>query len=59
MLGPIIGVLILIGVIFLVLYVVGSQFPNLAKLWLAAAIATAVLAVIRALHGWFCGWLCG
>lgn len=59
MLGAILGIVLVIGAIALVLYLAATYFPRLTKLWLAALIAAVVLGVIRALHTWLCGLVCG
>jgi hypothetical protein len=53
------GIIITIGVIILAIYLIETYLPLLPKIWRAVIIATVILAIIRALHTWFCGWLCG
>lgn len=53
------GIIITIGVIVLAIYLIETYLPLLPKIWRAVIVASVVLAIIRALHTWFCSWLCG
>jgi len=58
MLLTLLGVLIVVGLVWLVLYVLNTYFPALAAIWRAAIIASLVLMCVRALGAWLCGLVC-
>jgi hypothetical protein len=58
MLLTILSVLVVVGLVWLVLYLLETHFPRLSALWRAAIIATLVLAAVRVLGAWLCGLVC-
>jgi hypothetical protein len=58
MLLTILGILLVVGVIWLVIYVLETYFPTLARLWKAAIIATVVLGFVRLIGAWLCSLVC-
>src|SRR5262249_22983208 len=58
MLTTLIEILVTIGIIALIAWLIETYFPALPKIWRAIIVASLVLAAIRALHTWVCGWLC-
>jgi len=58
MLTSVIEILITIGIVALIVWLIETYFPALPKIWRAVIVASLILAAIRALHGWVCGWLC-
>lgn len=59
MLGTLLSFLVAVGLIWLVLWIIETYFPKVPVLFRAVIIAALVIAAIRALHTWVCGWLCG
>jgi hypothetical protein len=58
MLLTLLSILIVVGVIYLVITILETHFPTLWRIWRAAILATIVLAVVRVLGAWLCGFVC-
>jgi hypothetical protein len=58
MLLTLLGLLVVVGVIWLVLYVLETYFPTVWRLWRAAILATVVLGVVRLVGAWICSLVC-
>jgi hypothetical protein len=58
MIPTIISLLVTLALLALIVWVIETYFPALPKLWRAVIVASLILAAIRALHLWVCGWLC-
>lgn len=59
MIGTIVSILVTLGILALIVWLIETYFPALPILWKAVLIAGLILAAIRTLHNWVCGWLCG
>lgn len=53
------SLLITVVMIVLTIALLERWFPNLPELVRAFIIASVVLAILRLLHSWVCGFLCG
>jgi hypothetical protein len=58
MLANLLSILLSFLVIFGVIWLVETYFPRLTKLWKIMMMATIILAIIKLIHTWVCGWLC-
>jgi len=58
MITSILSILVTLALLALIVWVIETYFPALPRLWRAVIVAGLVLAGIRLLHSWVCGWLC-
>lgn len=59
MLNSILSIVVFLGVLSFLLYFAEKYFPNLPTFVRALVVGAVLLALLRILHAWFCGWICG
>jgi len=58
MLETILSIVIFLGVLSFLMFFAERYFPNLPDVVRGLIIGVILLAILKLLHGWFCGWLC-